>query len=186
MLLEAELVQRGADGNDEAALERVVRGRDVVGVALRKRRVGNGSLERGAALLRLVAVRANRHGFFSLGLLTGRSTCSLMVLLGLVLRRCYPRYGAQTRAMGSVTPLQRQENLERLVLEHEEWQKRTSEAELAREARLEKRADSRMFKVVSLVMVVLSFRTRAPRGRGALGRRPSTYAHETRQQPELD
>jgi hypothetical protein len=105
-----------------------------------------------------------------------------MVLLGLVLRRCYPRYGAQTRAMGSVTPLQRQENLERLVLEHEEWQKRTSEAELAREAR----ADSRMFKVVSLVMVVLSFRTRAPRGRGALGRRPSTYAHETRQQPELD
>ena len=182
MLLEAELVQRGADGNDEAALERVVRGRDVVGVALRKRRVGNGSLERGAALLRLVAVRANRHGCFSLGLLTGRSTCSLMVLLGLVLRRCYPRYGAQTRAMGSVTPLQRQENLERLVLEHEEWQKRTSEAELARDAR----ADSRMFKVVSLVMVVLSFRTRAPRGRGALGRRHSTYAHETRQQPELD
>jgi predicted nucleic acid-binding Zn ribbon protein len=82
--------------------------------------------------------------------------------------------------MGSVTPLQRLENLERLVMEHEEWQRRTSEAELAREARREKRANSRMYKVVSLVMVVLSLPTRAPRARVALGRRPSTNAHETR------
>lgn len=82
--------------------------------------------------------------------------------------------------MSGATPLQKLENLERLILEHEEWKRRTSEEEMAREARMDKWSNSRMYKVMSLVTIVVPLPSRAPKSRVSIGRRPSTNAHEPR------
>jgi len=61
---EAEVVERGADGDDEVALERVLRRRDAVGVALAERGVSGSGLGEdcgGVGALNLRLVGADRH-----------------------------------------------------------------------------------------------------------------------------